>query len=100
MDLFLEEQYIHESPRNTQDIIDYIKKNNKTGMMVLVDFKKAFDSISHKYIYKVLAEFRFGEYIIRWVTILIGNYYVSTMNDGTKQSWWCRSWKLGKLQMF
>ena len=33
----------------------------KKGMMILVDFKKAFDSISHKYIYKVLDKFGFGE---------------------------------------
>ena len=79
---FVPGRTIHESLRNTQDIIDHIKKKNKTGMMILVDFKKAFDSISHEYIYKVLRSFGFCEYIIKWIKILIGNYYVSTINGG------------------
>ena len=79
---FVPGRTIHESLRNTQDIIDYIKKKNRTGMMILVDFKKAFDSISHEYIYKVLKSFGFCEYIIKWIKILIGNHYVSTMNGG------------------
>ena len=76
-----------------------IYKKNRTGLMILVDFKKAFDSISHKYIYKVLAKFGFGEYIIRWVTILIENYYVSTMNGGRiSRRFRLKRWEDVKLQ--
>ena len=35
--------------------------------MVLIDFEKAFDSMSRSFINKVLEFFGFGEYIVAWI---------------------------------
>ena len=37
------------------------------SLILLIDFKKAFDSVSHKYIYKCLKMFNFGPSIWKWV---------------------------------
>ena len=40
---------------------------------MLIDFKKAFDSISWKFLYKILQMFGFSEDFIRWVKLFNTN---------------------------
>ena len=42
---FVSGRYIGEVVRTTYDIIQYAKDNDKSGMLILIDFEKAFDSI-------------------------------------------------------
>ena len=44
------------------DLIDHIENQNKPGMVLLLDFEKAFDSVSWNFIYKVFDFCTFGEY--------------------------------------
>ena len=71
---FVAGRYIGEVVRTTFDIIKYAKDNNKTGLLLLIDFEKAYDSISFKYINKVLKFLNFGEDLIKWVNILLNNF--------------------------
>ena len=41
-------------------------------MLLLIDFEKAFDSVSFKFIITTLEMFDFGENFIKWVTIILG----------------------------
>ena len=45
---FVAGRYIGEVVRTTFDTIQYAKDNNKTGLLLTVDFEKAYDSISFK----------------------------------------------------
>ena len=47
---FVPRRYIGDCIRTTYDVIEYAKQNNKTGLFLLIDFQKAFDSISFKLI--------------------------------------------------
>ena len=49
---FVAGRYIGEVVRTTFDTIQYAKDNNKTGLLLTVDFEKAYDSISLKFIKK------------------------------------------------
>ena len=60
-----------ECIRNTYDIMDYAKNNNKAGLLLLIDFEKAFDSISHSFIIKSLKYFGFG--FIKWINLLLND---------------------------
>ena len=71
---FVEGRYIGEVIRTTYDIIQYAKKFNKTGLLLLIDFEKAYDSISFKFINKTLQSFNFGEDLIKWVNILLNDF--------------------------
>ena len=51
---FVRGRYIGECIRSTYDIIEYAKNNNKIGLLLMIDFEKAFDSISHSFIIKTL----------------------------------------------
>ena len=49
---FVKGRYIGECVRTTMDVLDHAKQKQKTGLLLLIDFKKAFDSISFSFIKK------------------------------------------------
>ena len=55
---FLSGRYFGENTRITYDVSHAAKTNNIPGMLLIVDFEKAFDSISWNYMYKVLNFFQ------------------------------------------
>ena len=67
---FVPGRFIGDNTRLIYDVMHYLNKNNKVGLLILIDFEKAFDSISWVFINKVLKFFNFGETFIKWVTIL------------------------------
>ena len=51
---------------NILDKIAKCKKLNKKAALVPLDIKKAFDSLSHKFVVEILRYFNFGEQITNW----------------------------------
>ena len=70
---FVSGRYIGECIRNTYDIIEYAKSKNLSGLLLLIDFEKAFDSISHSFIIKALKFFGFGFSFIKWVNVTLND---------------------------
>ena len=68
---FVAGRYIGECIRNTYDIMEYAKEKNRAGLLLLIDFEKAFDSISHSFIIKSLHFFGFGTSFIKWINLLL-----------------------------
>ena len=56
--------------RVIDDVIEYLKLTNKPGVLLALDFKKAFDSISKKFMITAFRRFGFGEQFIKWVVVL------------------------------
>ena len=46
---FVAGRYIEECIRNTYNVLEYAKSKRKAGMLLLIYFEKAFDSISHSF---------------------------------------------------
>ena len=51
-------------------------------MVLLLDFEKAFDSVSWKFIFKVLRFFNFGEFFIRLASIILNNIKLCVIQHG------------------
>ena len=79
---FLKGRYIGENTRFTYDLMDYTDNENIPGLLVLIDFEKAFDSMSWSFIYKVLQFFGFGNTIIDWVKILNNDFKAAVLQCG------------------
>ena len=62
---FLEGRYIGENTRLVYDIMQYTEERNIPGMLFLIDFEKAFDSVTWTFMFKVLKFFGFGNDIIK-----------------------------------
>ena len=62
--------------------MSYTERHHIPGLLVFIDFEKAFDSMSWSFIYKVLKYFGFGEYFIQWIRILNRNFRASVLQSG------------------
>lgn len=70
---FISGRYIGENVRLLYDIINYTEKNKIPGMLLLIDFEKAFDSVSWKFLFKVLEYFNFGDSFKKWIKVFYTN---------------------------
>ena len=77
---FLAGRFIGENTRLY--VISQTEIQNKAGMVLLLDFEKAFDSVSWKFIFKVLRFFNFGEFFIRLVSIILNNIKLCVIQHG------------------
>lgn len=50
-----------------RDVIEYMKRDKKGGVVLGIDWEKAFDRVEHRFLYKVLERFGFGERMRGWV---------------------------------
>ena len=66
---YLKENSIDSCIMNIINMIHHSNLQNKVAFILLVDFRKAFDSIDHSYIDNCLKMYGFGESIRRWVTL-------------------------------
>ena len=53
-------RYIGENTRLLYDIMKFTEDNNIPGQVMLIDFEKAFDTLSFTFIEKCLELFKFG----------------------------------------
>lgn len=79
---FLKDRHMEENTRLVYDIIQYCKDNNKDGLLLLIDFEKAFDSLDWSYINKVLNMYNFGETFIKWFNIVYKEPQSCVINNG------------------
>ena len=79
---YIRDRYIGETMRSIFDIMDFTLNENTSGLMIFIDFHKAFDSLEWDYLYKCLEAFNFGQDFIRWVKTFYKNIESCTLNNG------------------
>ena len=67
---FMKGRYIGENIRLINDVMEYTMEEKKGGILVSLDFKKAFDTLEWQFIKKILELFNFSENVKKWVKIL------------------------------
>ena len=70
---YIKNRSVSNNLRLIDDVIDYLKTNNKPGILLAIDFTKAFDSISRKFMIKAFERFGFGQDFVKWVGVLMCN---------------------------
>ena len=79
---FVGGRFLGDCIRTTNDILEWGLNKKKMGLLLLIDFHKAFDSINFSFISKSLSFFGFKENIQRWIWILLHNFSASTIHAG------------------
>ena len=74
--------YYCENIRSILDIMDYTKAKNLPGILLFIDFEKAFDSLEWDFVNKCLQLFNFGPDFIKWVNIFYKNIQSCVINNG------------------
>ena len=52
------------------------------GLLLTVDFEKAFDSVNHNFLLKVLQNYSFTQDFFKWIGILLQNYELCVITGG------------------
>ena len=72
-----------DSVRTLVDVIEYCQINNQNGIMMMVDFTKAFDSLEWPFLFKTLKHMNFGKSFFKWIKVLYNNVESCIINYGT-----------------
>ena len=79
---YIRGRFIGESIRMIPDFMSFTKAKNIPGLVVFLDFEKAFDSIELKYLQKSLEVFNFGPQLGKWITVLYNGISSCVLNNG------------------
>jgi len=77
---------VHDNLRMFDFYNKYCRENNVDALIISLDAKKAFDSVSHKYMYKVLKSYGFSDNFIDTVKLLYNDIKASIMVNGYKST--------------
>ena len=57
---FIKGRFLNDSTRLKYDVLHVTEKRNIPGLLILIDFEKAFDSLSWTFLYDTLESFGYG----------------------------------------
>lgn len=84
---FISGRFIGENIRLLYDVINYTEKQEIPGMLLLIDFEKAFDSVSWEFLFTVLDFFEFGNSFVKWVQVFYKNIQSCVVVNGHLSDW-------------
>ena len=93
---FIRGRFITTNIMKTREIVAHLKKTNKPGLVVMVDYEKCFDRVDHNSIEAVLRYFNFGERFIKMYMTIFRNFWLCTVNNGYTSEFFRRDQGLGQ----
>lgn len=79
---FIKARTIGSNITNIQTVIDHTKATSSTGLLLAVDYRKAFDTIRWELIHYALARFGFGDFLSSAIKILFQDIKTCIFNSG------------------
>ena len=79
---YIKGRYIGENIRTIEDLMHHTSLKKIPGILALVDFEKAFDTVERSFLFNALVKFNFGENFIKWIKLLYTNISSCVSNNG------------------
>ena len=79
---FLKNRCILENTRLLYDLMQKLDEEEGEGLLLLVDFEKAFDSLEWSFIERALNFFNFGESLRKWVKVFYTDIMITILYNG------------------
>ncbi len=79
---YIKGRYIGSNARLLNDYFEHCESYNIPGILLYLDFEKAFDSIEWNFMITVLEKFNSGQGFIKWVKILYNMPVIAIKNNG------------------
>ena len=79
---FLKGRCISENIRLLDSVIKYTEGRNIPGLLLFIDFEKAFDTLEWPFISKTLQHFGFGPSLLNWIELFYCNIESCVLNNG------------------
>ncbi|XP_071694498.1 uncharacterized protein [Rutidosis leptorrhynchoides] len=80
---FLKERYILDGVLVANKSIDFIKSNNKKGIIFKVAFEKAFDCLNWDFLMEVMSSMEFGAKWRKWILACLSSASISVLINGS-----------------
>ena len=84
---FMSERFTGDNIRQVYDILSLSLEQKRPGIMLLIDFEKAFDSVAWSFIEKTLTFFNFKNDMINWVRTFQTNIKSTVIVNGNPSLW-------------
>ena len=84
---FISGRFIGENTRRLYDLFNYTEENDIPGLLLLIDFEKAFDSVAWSFISKTLKFFNFGVSVQKWINLFYKNINSCVLVNGQVSEW-------------
>ena len=79
---YIKKRFIGQNIRLIQDMIQHSKGSTNKGVILFLDFEKAFDSIEWNFIFLTLERMKFGNNFISWIKTIYSTPVASIKNNG------------------
>ena len=79
---FIKGRFIGQNIRLLNDLMEFTDDQKVPGILLFIDFEKAFDTIEWTFIQNVLKCFNFGPVIRKWVSVLYKDVESAVVNGG------------------
>ena len=79
---FIKGRSIVDAVRTVEDVLEFAQFTDCSGILLTVDFEKAFDSLNHTILLKVLKKYNFGTYFLQWIKTFYTNVSSCVLNNG------------------
>ncbi|XP_028094444.1 uncharacterized protein LOC114294507 [Camellia sinensis] len=81
--LFIKEFYLNCKLSKANEVVDLWKHNSRGGLLLKLDFEKAFDSVNWNFLLHLLQMFGFGEKWVSWIAECISSSHISVLVNGS-----------------
>ena len=79
---FMKGRFIGENIRLIDGVINFAEAENIPGLLLFLDFEKAFDTVEWVFIKKTFQQFNFGPSMTKWINICYNNIESCVLNNG------------------
>ena len=79
---FIKGRFIGENIRLIDSYIKYTAERNIPGLLLFLDFEKAFDTLEWSFIRKTFQHFGFGTSLLNWIKVFYCNIESCILNNG------------------
>ena len=83
---YVKDRFIGEAIRSIFDIMDFTAKENIPGLLLFIDFQKAFDSVEWEFLIESLKKFNFGRDFLQWVKTFYNSFQSCVINNGVSSN--------------
>ena len=84
---FVKNRFIGDNIRLIYDMIHYLDSEKLPGLLICLDFEKAFDSVDWNFMNEVLLSFGFGNDICQWINTFYCNIKSTVLINGKPTKW-------------
>ena len=79
---FIKGRSLVDGVRTIEDILEFAKFMDSSGILLAINFEKAFGSLDHSFLLKIFEKFNFGTQFVQWIKTFYTNISRCVLNNG------------------